>query len=101
MSRRLIIGDQAEADLEEIAAFIAQDNPNAAARVVRTISAKCALIALQPELYPVREDIAPGFRRALARPYGIWFHILEDGAVRIERIVHGARDLPSLFESKG
>jgi len=97
VSPRLIIADQAEADLEEIAAYIAQDNPRAAARVVAAILAKCDLIALQPELYPAREDIAPGFRRALARPYGVWFHILENGAVRIERIVHGARDLGALL----
>lgn len=97
MSHRLIISNQAEADLEEIADHIAKDNPRAAARVVEAILQKCDLIALQPEIYPTLEDIAPGFRRALARPYGVWFQILDNQVVRIERIVHGARDLPTLL----
>jgi toxin ParE1/3/4 len=101
VSRPLIVSDQAEADLEEIGDFIAQDSPRAAIRVVAALRAKCALISLQPLLYPAREEIAPGFRRALCEPYGVWFQIMPDGAVRIERIVHGARDLGSLFEGKG
>ncbi|MFT3728516.1 MAG: type II toxin-antitoxin system RelE/ParE family toxin [Terricaulis sp.] len=100
MSRRLILSDQAEVDLEEIADYIAKDSPRAALRVVTALRAKCAIIAEQPELYPVLESITPEFRRALARPYGIWFQIAPDDTVRIERIVHGARDLPSLFEPK-
>jgi len=100
VSRRLILSERAEADLEEIADYIAKDNPHAAMRMVTALHVKCRLVAEQPELYPVIEDVSPSFRRALARPYGIWFQILSDGAVRIERIVHGARDLPSLFDPK-
>ena len=88
---------QAERDLEEIGDFIARDNPLAADRVVGALHTKCLLIAQRPLLYSVREDIAPGFRRALARPYGIWFQVLASKTVRIERVVHGARDLSALF----
>lgn len=98
MKPRLILSEKAEADLEEIAAHIAEESPRAAVQVIAAIRAKCELIALQPLLYPVREDIASGFRRALANPYGLWFQLLPDGSVRIERIVHGARDLPSLLK---
>lgn len=100
MTRRLILSEKAEADLEENAAHIAEDNPRAAVEVITAIRAKCELIALQPLLYPVREDIAPRFRRALANPYGLWFQVQADGSVRIERIVHGARDLPSLLQGE-
>lgn len=96
--RRFILSDQAEADLEDIGAYIAHDSPRAAERVMAALLAKCELIAVQPTLYPAREDIAPGFRRALWKPYGVWYQITADGNVRIERIVHGARDLPSLFK---
>ncbi len=93
----LEFSQQAERDLEEIGDFIARDNPLAADRMVAALRAKCEVVAQRPLLYPVREDIAPGFRSALARPYGIWFQVLSSSAVRIERNVHGARDLASLF----
>ena len=101
MSRRLIISPQAEADLEEIGDHIAQDSPRQAIRIVSALREKCALISAQPFLYPLSEETAAGFRRALVTPYGIWFQVLDNGDIRVERIVHGSRDLPSLFEAKG
>jgi toxin ParE1/3/4 len=49
-----------------------------------------------PEAFPAREDIAPGLRMAVHRPYLIFFRI-ETDQIRIERVLHGARDLRELF----
>ncbi|MBC7769627.1 MAG: type II toxin-antitoxin system RelE/ParE family toxin [Phycisphaerales bacterium] len=98
---RLEIAERAEQDIEEIGDHIALDSPLAAEGVVAKIEAKFAAIAQQPLLYAEQSDIAPGFRRALVYPYSIWFRIKDVDTVRIERVVHGARDLQPLFESEG
>jgi toxin ParE1/3/4 len=45
-----------------------------------------------------RSDLAPKLRSSLVNPYVLFYLPLEDGIVII-RVIHGARDLPSLFES--
>lgn len=93
----LVFAPLAERDLEDIGDYIAQDNPRAAVRMLKALHDQCALVARRPLLYPVRADIGPDFRHALVKPYGIWYRILP-GEVRIERILHGARDLPTLLK---
>jgi toxin ParE1/3/4 len=98
MTHRLIFSNRAETDLEEIAAHIAKDNARAAVRVLIAIHAKCELISRLPTAYALREDISPGFRRANQHPYAILFSVIDGNTVHIERVLHGARDLPSLFD---
>jgi len=40
-----------------------------------------------------------GRRRVVVRPYLIVYRVASPDVVRVARIVHGARDLPSLFSS--
>jgi plasmid stabilization system protein ParE len=87
-------------DLEEIVDFIAQDSPRHALRLLRAIRARMCEIARKPELYRLRPEIGPEARLALVGRYVIPFRIRKN-AVRIERVVHGSRDLlPALKESK-
>ena len=83
-------------DLEDIADFIAQDSPRHALRVLRLLRAKMKEIARQPELYRLRPEIGKDARLAVVGQYVILFRIRQ-GAVRIERVVHGGRDLPPLL----
>ena len=46
--------------------------------------------------YPGREDLATGLRMAPMGNYVIFFRIVE-GVVRIERVLHGARDFPTVM----
>ena len=46
--------------------------------------------------YVSREDLAPALRMAALDRYVIFFRVL-NGTVRIERILHGVRNLPMLF----
>jgi toxin ParE1/3/4 len=46
-----------------------------------------------PLSYPGREDLAPGLRMAPLGRYVIFYRVLDD-MVRIERVLHGARNLP-------
>ena len=88
---------KAEEELEAIGDYIAQDNPNRAFTFVRELRARAEAIANAPDAYPPREDIAEGLRMAVHKSYLILFRVLP-AEIRIERIIHGARDLPQLFE---
>jgi toxin ParE1/3/4 len=96
--RRLLISPRAAADLEEIAETIARDNPVRAASFVAELEAKCRAAAANPAIYPARPDLMPGLRMAIHRRYLIFYRELpEEDVVRVERVLHGARDLPRLF----
>ncbi len=43
-----------------------------------------------------REDLAPGFCMAPIGHYVVFFRVLGE-MVRVERVLHGARDLPAIF----
>jgi len=49
---------EAENDLLSIWRYIAEDKPQAATRLLRTIDEKCALLAENPQLGSARPDIA-------------------------------------------
>ena len=65
MPHRLRLSPRAAADLEEIADYIARDNPVRAATFVAELEAKCQAVAETPDLYPARPDLAPGLRMAV------------------------------------
>jgi toxin ParE1/3/4 len=87
-------------DLEEIANYIAQDSPRHALSVVRRLRAAFAEIAKQPQLYRLRPELARDARIAPIGSYLILFRI-RDSTVRIERVIHGSRDLISILTNTG
>jgi toxin ParE1/3/4 len=96
--RQLQLSPRAAADLTDIAEYIARDNPKRAATFVAEMEAKCRAVAAAPEIYAVRLDLAPDLRMAVHGRYLVLFRDLPDkGVVRVERVLHGARNLPQLF----
>ena len=96
-SRRLVLSPRAAIDLEEIAEYIARDNPVRAASFVAELEAKSRAVPETPELYRARTDLAPDLRMAVHGRYLVLYRDLPDeNAVRIERVVHGFRNLPRL-----
>jgi plasmid stabilization system protein ParE len=89
---RLRLSPFVPGDLEEIAEYIAQDSPRHAARMIRLLRARMKEIAKRPEIYRLRPEIGADARLATAANYLILFRIRQN-AVRIERVVHGNRDL--------
>jgi plasmid stabilization system protein ParE len=84
-------------DLEEIADYIAQDSPRHAARMLRLLHARMKEIAKQPEVYRLRPELGAEARLATVGNYVILFRIRQN-TVRIERVVHGNRDLLPILE---
>jgi plasmid stabilization system protein ParE len=94
---RLRLSPCVPGDLEEIAEYIAQDSPRHAARMLRLLRARMKEIAKQPKIYRLRPELGAEARLATAGNYVILFRIRQN-AVRIERVVHGSRDLLPMLE---
>jgi toxin ParE1/3/4 len=98
LPRRLLLSPRAASDLEEIADYIARDNPIRAASFLAELEAKCRAVAASPELYPTRTDLAPGLRMAVHGRYLVLYRDLPgENTVRVERVLHSARKLPGLL----
>jgi toxin ParE1/3/4 len=82
----------AQADLVDIAIYIAEDNADRALSFVDELEAKCFKLGQQPGLGTRREELIDGLRML---PYGRYliFYREQTGALRIERIMHSARDI--------
>ena len=96
---RLLFAPLAIADLEEIGDYIALDNPPWALSFVQELPAQCRKILDNPLAFPTREDLAPGLRVLQYGQYSVFYRPM-DPTVRIERILHGARDVGTQFVSK-
>jgi toxin ParE1/3/4 len=94
---RLRLSSFVPGDLEEIGDFIAQDSPRHALRTLKLLRDKIKEIAKQSTLYRLRPEIAHDTRLAIVAQYVILFRI-RNKTVRIERVLHGNRNLPALID---
>jgi toxin ParE1/3/4 len=88
---------EAEADLTEIAFHIAEQNPEAADRWLDLIEEKCQTLSRMPEMGRKRFDLATGLRSLAVNNYVIFYRPVANG-IHVIRVLHGARDIPSLFD---
>jgi len=79
------------ADLDEIFAYIAENNPEAAARLVARIEEVAAKIAASPYMGEATRKLA--FRRFPVGNYLIVFEVARDEVI-IHYVRHGARRRP-------
>jgi len=86
-----------EGDLDDIADYIAQDNPARAVTFIQNIRTKFCDIQRNPLTYQLRPDIGEEARMATVGNYAILFRVMGE-VVRIERIAYGGRDLPGVFD---
>lgn len=93
---KLGISPLAEADLESIGDWIAQDNPARAVSFTEELYQQCLLIAESPVIYRERPELGQSVRSCAYGRYLILFRLL-DTEVRIERVMHGSRDIARLF----
>lgn len=89
---------KARQDLLDIGDYIAKDSRANAGRFVGKLIEQCKRIGNAPLGYAGRDDLAPGLRMAALGRYVIFFRLM-DGAVRIERVLQGARNLPAVLQS--
>lgn len=92
---------QAADDLLGIWSFIAQDNLEAADRVEVAIFRACDLLADSPLAGSIRKDLTPlPLRFWVVQPYSNYLIVYdpEKKPLQVIRIIHGARDLPSVLK---
>jgi len=86
----------AERDLEEISDYIARDNPARAVSFLQEMRGQCLKITAYPEAAPLRPELGAGIRMLPFGRYLIFYTVHADH-VRVERVIHGARNIPDLF----
>jgi toxin ParE1/3/4 len=86
----------AREDLIAIWTHIAEDNPQAADRVLDRLEEAANRLVENPQIGPARDDIRPGLRYLVSGSYLLLYRIRE-GGIEIVRAVHGRRDLNGLF----
>jgi toxin ParE1/3/4 len=87
----------AEADLESIGNWIAEENPNRAVTFVRELRERCHGLVDMPRAFPLVPRFEhTGIRR---RRYGSYliFYRVDAAAIEIVRIIHGAREYETIL----
>ncbi len=92
----VVFSSKAEQDLEDIADYIAADNPRRAASFVRELRERCLALGTLPASARPFPALAPGAHILPYHNYVILYRNLLR-RVSIERIVHGARDIIALI----
>ena len=98
MSHRLTA--QAEADLDDIWAYIVSEGGNTeiARRQITSLTDRFFLLSNHPRLGRARDaDLGPGRRSYPVGQYVVVYRI-EDADVLILRVAHGSRDIEALFK---
>jgi len=88
---------QAEADLDNIWYYIALDDPDAATRTVDAILARLRVLASFPGAGRQREELYPGLRSWPINDYVV-FYTADESEIRVGRVLHGHRDVQSVFD---
>lgn len=99
MIARLSISPLAEQDLEAIGDYIATSSSARAKTFIRELRSHCRRITLNPLGYPLRPELGLDIRSCSTGNYVIFFAAAKND-VTIVRVLHGARDIPSVFSSK-
>ena len=87
---------QAQADLDEIWLFIAEDNIEAADRFHDLLLSKFLTLAEQPLMGRTLGQLRPNMRGFPVGSYVIFYRDTPE-YIEIIRVLHGARDIENLF----
>jgi plasmid stabilization system protein ParE len=97
---RYRLTEDALADLDELWSYIAEDNLDAADRVVASILEACSLLAERPRFGHSRPDVT-------ARPVLFWnvgkYTIVyrpDEAPLCVIAVLHGARDLAPILDDR-
>ena len=91
-----ILSPLADEDLDEIWLHIAQDNEPAADKMIRKIFTTIDLLTKEPLLGRLRGELFPDMRSIAVSPYIVFYRVQQD-VIDIARVLHGARDIDSVF----
>jgi toxin ParE1/3/4 len=89
----VIVRESAEDDLDRIFAWMAKDNPRAAAEMVSRIRDRINRLELNPLAHMGRPGLVEGTRELVEYPYIIVYTVFDERReIVVLSIVHGAQD---------
>ena len=97
MAKTPILSEEAVSDLEEIWIYIASQSIRNADNFLDQLYNKCIEISELSGIGRKRDELFPGMLSLAYKKYVIFF-MRNRHEVQIVRILHGARDLPKIFE---
>ena len=93
---RYRISTEAQADLEEIWWYIAEENEQAADLLIDEIIERFPRLAQFPKMGRKRAEILKGLRSFPVQRYTIFYRLVDEG-IEVIRVLHSARDIEKLF----
>jgi len=93
---RVVRSALAADDLLQLWLHVGQHDVSAADRLLDRIEALCFSLAASPLIGRSREEIAAGLRSYPIGRYVLFYRPVR-GGIEVARVLHGARDLDSLF----
>ncbi len=99
MKKKAQLSKRAEADLDDIWFYVAQDSIRNADRLVSRIQKKCELLAASPGLGRHRDELRPSLQSFPFGRYVIFYRALSDG-IEVVRVLSGYRDIESIFRTE-
>jgi toxin ParE1/3/4 len=93
------ITTQAQADLDDLWDYLAERNETAADHLLDEILERARHHARFPKTGRPRDDLLPGLRSFVVRPYVVFFRPVDD-TIEILRVVHGSRDVDDIMKSE-
>jgi len=105
MAYKVKYTEQAEEDLDIIVQYFCEDlqNPISAERFLDDVDKKIAILRDNPLLFPLHHDkrlFDEGYRFSVIGNYLMFYAFDEDNeVVHIIKIVHGGRDIPTLYNA--
>jgi toxin ParE1/3/4 len=94
---RILRTEQAQQDLEAIMDYLDRQGIEFGDRFATKFEEVCELHAKHPQLGASSEEYAPNLRHFTVWNYAIFYRPIE-GGIELVRMIHGARDIPKLFE---
>ncbi len=94
---KFTVSPSAEADLDEIWSYIAEDNEEAAGKFIRDLVAKFQLLASNKEIGKRQDGFVVEVRLFPFKNYHIYYFSSDDD-VEIYRVLHGRRNIEELFD---
>ena len=96
-TRRVLWSPEAEEDLVAIWRYVAQEaSPDIADKQLILIDQATTTLREWPLAGRARDDVLPGMRSLVARPYVVFYRVAGQG-VEVVRVLHGRRDIDSIF----
>ena len=89
---------EAKDDLEQIFAYLDEHSTSAAAKLAERINQRVGIAAAHPSIGRDRSFLSEGMRSVVVEKYVIFFRFT-DTVLEIIRVLHGSRDIDSIFEA--